>query len=348
MPTGQIIKRLAPIALLALVLYAPTPIVEQYLGPTASSFLDRETWPTVIQPLLKVLLGCNILKTINAALTSTAQNNWRISARASKWDWPREVAVVTGGCGGLGSSLVAGLTARGVRVAVLDVAKPDSDAVAQMTKLAHPRGRVEYFQCDVTSRDAVEQTAERIRKTLGDPSILINNAGVANRNSILQAKEADIRRVLGVNLMAMWWTTQQFLPAMIRHDKGHIFTTASLASYIALPTAVEYSATKAGALAFHEGLASEIKHVYKSRGVVTSIVHPNFVRTPMTIPHADVIERAQKMLTVEDVTGPMLNQIFSGKGGQIVVPGHLAFLSGMRGWPSWLQESLRDLLGSRQ
>lgn len=347
--TKAITKRLAPLTILALLLYAPTSSLEQYLGSGAFTTLtNRDTWPSLIQPLLKTLLGLGIFRSLNAALNSIAQNNWHISSpapAASKWNnWPNEIAVVTGGCGGLGLSLVAGLTSKGVRVAVLDILP--EDAIPSVLK-ENPRAT--YFQCDVTSLESVQKTALAVQKTLGgDPTILINNAGVANRNNILDVQESALRRVLGVNLMSMWFTTQQFLPAMIRLNKGHVFTVASLASYVALPTSVEYSASKAGALAFHEGLACEIKNLYKAPGVVTSIVHPNFVKTPMTMPHAETIERAQKMLSVEDVTGPMLEQIFSGRGGQLVVPKHLTFMSGLRGWPSWIQEGLRDVLGSRQ
>lgn len=340
MAIKSITKRLAPLAILGLLLYAPPSALEQYLG-------SETTWPTIIQPLLKTLLGLGALRALNAGLNALAQNNWHLASPASsKWDWPQELAVVTGGCGGLGLSLVAGLTARGVRVAVLDIVAPE----AIPTVLKEDTTRVQYFQCDITSLDAVKETAVLVRKKFDgqDPSILINNAGVANRNTILDVTEPALRRVLGVNLMAMWFTTQQFLPAMVRQNKGHIFTVASLASFVALPASIEYSATKAGALAFHEGLACEIKHLYKARGVVTSVVHPNFVKTPMTAPHAETIERAQKMLKVEDVTGPMLEQIFSGKGAQIVVPRHFTFLSGLRGWPSWIQEGLRDALGSNQ
>lgn len=343
MAIKHVAQRLAPLALLALLLSTPTSTLEHYLGASSSSF-TRETWPSLVQPALKALLGLGVVRAVNAGLNALAQNNWRLSSGSSQWDWPHELAVVTGGCGGLGLSLVAGLTAKGVRVAVLDIVSPDA-VPAAITE--NPRAT--YFQCDVTSLDAVAQTAAALRKRFqADPTILINNAGIANRNTILDVSEASLRRVLGVNLMAMWFTTQQFLPSMVRHNKGHVFTVASLASYIALPSSVEYSATKAGALAFHEGLACEIKNIYKAKGVVTSVVHPNFVKTPMTMPHADVIERSQKMLSVEDVTGPMLEQIFSGRGGQLVVPSHFTLMTGFRGWPSWIQEGLRDVLGSHQ
>lgn len=338
MAIDSIIKRLTPISLLAALLYAPPELLEQYLGADFA----QTTWPTLVKPILKTLVGLGIVRTLNAGLNALATNNWRISSSPpnGKWDWPNEIAVVTGGCGGIGLALVEGLTAKGVRVAVLDIQDPPPSLKSN--------SKAFYFKCDVTSLSAVTETAEAVRTKLGgDPSILINNAGVAKANSILEIPESDLRKVMGVNLMAMWFTVKQFLPAMIKNNKGHIVTVASLASFVALATSIEYSATKAGALAFHEGLGCEIKHVYKAPGIVTSVVHPDFVRTPMTEPYKERIERAQPMLKISDVATPILDQIFSGRGAQLCLPRRLTIISTLRGWPSWLQEGLRDVIGSK-
>lgn len=329
-------RTVIPVALLSALLFAPAELIEQYMGADFA----RNTFPRLVQPVLKALVGLGIARTLNRALNSLATNNWRISSSppTGSWDWPKEIAVVTGGCSGIGLALVEGLTARGVRVAVLDVSEP-SPAIRSNPK-------VTYFKCDVTSLQQVVDTADAVRKSMGgNPTILINNAGIARFNSILDIPEQALRQVLGVNLMALWFTTKQFLPAMIKENKGHIVTVASLASFVALPMSIEYSATKAGALAFHEGLTCEIKHLYKARGIKTSVVHPNFVRTAMTVPHATRIERTQKMMSVEDISKPVLERVFSGRGGQLVLPARLDVLTGIRGWPSWMQEGLRDILG---
>ncbi|KAJ0118583.1 short-chain dehydrogenase reductase 2 [Diaporthe amygdali] len=265
---ASVARTIAPVALIAALLYVPADLVEQHLGADFA----QNTFPRLVQPILKALVGLGIARTLNRALNALATNNWRIfsSPLAGIWDWPKEIAVVTGGCSGIGLALVEGLAARGVRVAVLDVNEPPP-AVASNPK-------VTYFNCDVTSLQQVAETANAIRKIMdGDPTILINNAGIARFNSVLDIPEHSLRQVVGVNLMALWFTTKQFLPAMIKNNKGHIITVASLASFVALPMSIEYSATKAGALAFHEGLACEIKHLYKARGIKTSVVHPNFL-----------------------------------------------------------------------
>ncbi|KAH8780319.1 hypothetical protein F5883DRAFT_485417 [Diaporthe sp. PMI_573] len=330
------VRTITPVALLAALLSTPTELIKQYVGADFA----QNTFPHIIRPILKALVGLSIARALNKALNSLATNNWRTSSSppVGRWEWPKEIAVVTGGCNGIGQALVEGLVARGVKVAILDVSDPPP------AMRSNPK--VTYFKCDVTSLQQVAETADAIRVSMGgEPTILINNAGIARFNSVLDIPEQALRQVLGVNLMALWFTTKQFLPAMIKENKGHIVTVASLASFIALPMSIEYSATKAGALAFHEGLTSEIKHLYKARGIKTSVVHPNFVRTAMTAPHAKKIERTQKMMSVEDISEPVLKQIFSGRGGQLVLPARLDVLTGIRGWPNWIQEGFRDILG---
>jgi len=224
-----------------------------------------------------------------------------------------------------------------VRVAVLDVQGLPKDLEDNVL--------VHFYQCDVTSSESVGAAADSVRKDIGHPSILINNAGVAQPHSIMKTDEKFLRKIIGVNLMSMWFTTQQFLPNMIEHNKGHIITMASRASFLALSTAADYSATKAGALSFHESLTAEIKHQHKAPGILTTVVHPNFVKTPLIAHISGKLEKSgMQLLTSEQVADDVVDRIESKRGGQLIIPGSIPFslLSGIRGWPTWLQEVLRD------
>jgi all-trans-retinol dehydrogenase (NAD+) len=209
---------------------------------------------------LRVLFALGIVSSVNRGLNRAASNSWRFGAGKS-WDWPSEIAVVTGGSSGIGKGIVERLAALGVSVAVLDV--------QDLPKEMQGDARIGFYHCDVTSSESVAAAADAVRRQMGHPTILVNNAGVARPMPILKTEEAFLRRIISVNLMALWFTTQQFLPAMIQRDKGHVVTVASIASFVAVATAADYSATKAGALAFHESLVSEIKHQYKAPGVLT-------------------------------------------------------------------------------
>jgi len=273
---------------------------------------------------------------VNRVLSTIASNSWRVRA-ATGWNWPNEIAVVTGGSSGIGKDIVEKLTALGVRVAVLDVQGLPEDL--------QQNARVRFYQCDVTSLESVTAAADAVRRDIGYASILINNAGIAQPRPILKTDEKFLRRILGVNLMSLWFTTQQFLPDMIKKNKGHVVTVASLASFIALATAADYSATKAGALSFHESLGAEIKHLYKAPGILTTVVHPNFAKTPLTQDFSGRLEKSGvRLLTSGQIAEDVVSQIKSRRGGQLIIPRSASVVSGIRGWPTWLQELLRDAI----
>ncbi|KAJ2986757.1 hypothetical protein NUW58_g4876 [Xylaria curta] len=334
MVSGVVLKHILPITLAATLIYFSTPSE----GHSCSQCLQSQ-WLVSAKPIWRLLLGLGVMRSLNTALNTWAMNNWRVTANDG-WVWDQEVAVITGGSGDIGQALVEGLTAKGVRVAVLDIQEPPD-------RLKNNR-RVLFIKCDVSLASEIAEAQESIQRTLGHPSILINNAGIVRTTTILDEPDDHLRKIVGVNLMAHWFTVKAFLPHMLSQNKGHIITVASLASYVALPTSVDYSATKAGALAFHEGLACELKHLYHAPGVMTTIVLPDFVKTQMTKPYwAEVEVAGGLLLTVDQVSDPILKQIFARRGGQIFIPKSRAIVSYIRGWPNWLQEVVRDVIGRK-
>jgi all-trans-retinol dehydrogenase (NAD+) len=154
--------------------------------------------------------------------------------------------------------------------------------------------RITYVKCDVTSPAAIAEAAKFVRTELGDPTILVNNAGVGAPHSILDTSNEWITKIFQINIISHFWLTKEFLPHMIKKNKGHIVGLASLASFVAPPNIVDYASTKAAVMAFHEGelswewlkiehklisdvgLGQEIKHVYKTPGVLNTVVHPGW------------------------------------------------------------------------
>ncbi|EEU35734.1 uncharacterized protein NECHADRAFT_94746 [Fusarium vanettenii 77-13-4] len=263
--------------------------------------------------------------------------HWRVTAYPG-WNWDEEVAVVTGGCGGIGRELVIGLIHKQVKVAILDVIPLPDDMTG------HPL--ILYAKTDITSAAAIAEAAATIRKTFGNPTILINNAGVAAPHTILETPAEFLPKIFGVNAIALWLLTKEFLPSMIKENKGQVVTTSSVTAYMALPRMVDYCASKAASLTFHEGLNTELKTKYKANGIITTIVQPSWVRTPMSPDNADEIERRDgKMLSPQEVAGRTLKQVFARRGGQLILPDNMSFFSTIKGWPNWLQELLRDAMG---
>ncbi|KAG5929631.1 hypothetical protein E4U42_005221 [Claviceps africana] len=156
-----------------------------------------------------------------------------------------------------------------------------------------------------------------------------------------------VHKVFAVNTLSHWTLVQNFLPHMIAVNKGHVMTVASMASFVALPKGADYSASKAAALSFHESLALELKHLYRADRVLTSVAHPNFVRTPLVRDFGHQLEQGGvRMLTPDAVSAVITDQIFRRRGAQLVVPEQQTAVTGIRGWPTWLQVLLRDQMGA--
>ncbi|KAL2823951.1 hypothetical protein BJY01DRAFT_241739 [Aspergillus pseudoustus] len=154
-----------------------------------------------------------------------------------------------------------------------------------------------------------------------------------------------LHKIFEINLFCYWSATREFLSNMSQRNKGHVVPIASMGSFVTVGTSVDYSATKAGVLAFHEGLGNELRYIYKAPGVLSTVVHPNYVQTPMTGMHEYRFVRQGTMLRAEDVGNRVVSQILARQGGQLILPEHLALTTpALRGWPTWMQDGLRDII----
>lgn len=89
-----------------------------------------------------------------------------------------------------------------------------------------------YYKCNITSIEEIKAVAKKIRADVGQPTVLINNAGVARGKDIIDATEKDIRFTFDVNTLAHYWLVQEFLPEMIKNNHGMVVTVASIAAWI--------------------------------------------------------------------------------------------------------------------
>lgn len=202
---------------------------------------------------------------------------------------------------------------------------------------------VHFFRCDITSKQDVDLAAREIEARLGHPSILCNNAGIAHAHTLLESTPEYLHKLFDVNIISQFYTLQAFLPHMVAQKKGHIVSTASLASFVTCAGLVDYAATKAGVLALHEGLHQELKHRFNAPQIKTSIVHPIYVRTPLVASYAESLKQTKAtQIEPQTVANAVVKQILSKKSGQIVLPGWMGILSGLRGRSAWVQELIRD------
>lgn len=310
--------------LLVALVYFPSRLQSQ-LPPRLYGFL---TSARVIQAL-EVVLGIGVLRSLNRTLSQWTVNNWQRDARFVK---SQELVLITGGCSGIGELMARQFAEKGVKVVVLDVNPP---------KEAQP-SNIKFYEADVTSTSQIAAVAADIRRDHGDPTVLINNAGIGTGMLILEEEERMIQKTFEVNIISHFWMVREFLPAMIKKNHGHVVTIASMASYIVHAANTDYSCSKAAALAFHEGLTSELRERYKAPNVRTTIVNPGWIRTPLIEPLISSPDFKDHVLEMDEVTSVIVKQVLSGRGGQLILPGQLKMASTIRSWPAWLQYAVRN------
>ncbi|EHL02217.1 putative Short-chain dehydrogenase/reductase family 16C member 6 [Glarea lozoyensis 74030] len=206
--------------------------------------------------LLKILWGFAIVKNLSGIASHVALNSWK----TNEWNDEQEIVVVTGGSSGIGALVVRGFAERGAKVAILDLQEPKESLGPNIS----------FYKCDVTSSSEISKVATEVRSKFGDPTVLINNAGIGFAETILGGTEAHLRATMNVNLLSHFLMVKEYLPSMVKRNKGHVVTVASMASVVTIASNVDYSCTKAGVLAFHEGLRQELDYRYNARLVRTS------------------------------------------------------------------------------
>jgi short-subunit dehydrogenase len=284
---------------------------------------------------LKWCLVAGTARVVNKQLNHIALNAGRLRGEKAKWNWSREVAVITGGCSGIGELVVKRLINKGIRVAVLDI--------QQLPPSLQGYAGLKFFKCDITDPSEVYSIAEKVKETMGAPTILINNAGILASHTILTTSDAYLRKVFDVNVLSNWYTTKAFLPDMLRHNKGHIVTIASTASFVGVAGLADYTATKAAILSFHEALNQELKLHYNSPNILTTSIHPNWVRTPLLAPvEQELRKRGSPIIEPTVVADAIVGQIMSCSGGQVFLPASVTKAALLRGLPNWVQESVRS------
>lgn len=219
------------------------------------------------------------------------------------------------------------LSARGVKVAILDIVAPPASVLSDT---------VRFYKIDMTHYDNILTAAKSISEDLGPVTILVNNAGIVYDASVIQADPKRTKRLIDVNLTSHFYTLHTFLPHMIRTNHGHVMSVASAASFFMSAGHASYGGTKTALLSLNETLRLELDLLYRNRtGVHCSIVHPFATKTALA--KNDFQKRYYDAMTEPYVVAKkMVDQLLSGQGASLCVPGWIGHMVGIRVLPhSW-------------
>ena len=196
------------------------------------------------------------------------------------------VAAVTGAGSGIGRATAMALAAAGARVAVTDL-NLDS-ARETVRQIAASGGEARAYALDVADSARVRQALAEIQHELGNPSILVNNAGIAVGGLFLDTSLESWQKVVSINLMGVVHCCQAFVPVMVLAGRpGHVVNIASMLGYTAIRGVSANCATKFGVVGFSEALRAELHE----HAIGVSAICPGLIRT--NIISAGILESAE-------------------------------------------------------
>lgn len=184
-----------------------------------------------------------------------------------------QICIVTGGGGGLGVEVCRSLAQAGVRVICVDI----GDAAERAAKTLGKEGLlVEPAQCDVTNSRSSELLREDILSRHGQLEILINLAGVARNDKLVDVKDDDFDVTLSSNVRGTMNMMRTFAPHMKKRTYGRIINTSSVAARGSV-AGTSYSAAKGAIEAMTRTAAIELAR----HSVTVNCVAPGIINTGM-------------------------------------------------------------------
>ena len=219
-----------------------------------------------------------------------------------------KVAVITGGAQGIGRAIALGMAREGAKVVVADLQSEKARSVADEVKILG--GDALGFEVNVADESSVKRLAQATFAQFGRVDILVNDAGVYLKSSVVDMSEADWDRTLDINLGGNFLCCRAFVPAMREQKSGRILSMASGIGHYGMKQFSHYAASKAAIIGFVKSLARELG----PDGITVNAICPGSANTAMPRGHRSEEEVMQRLhstplphvLEPEDIAGPIL------------------------------------------
>ena len=243
------------------------------------------------------------------------------------FDLTGKVAVITGGSGGIGSTLAVGLAKHGADVVVtsrtLDKLEPVADKVRALGKKAMA------ISSDVTDEKSVAKMVEAVVNEFSKIDILVNSAGITIRYTALEFPADAWRKIIDFNVAGTFLCIQAVGKIMIEQGGGKIINMSSVRSGRGAPGAAAYGPSKGAIDAMTRNLACE----WARQKVYINAIAPSLILTELTKSLLTPEKTAQvtstiplgRMALLEDIVGPT---VFLASDASNFITGEVIHLDG--------------------
>ncbi len=197
-----------------------------------------------------------------------------------------KIAIVTGGSSGNGRAIAEGFVKQGAKVVVADLSAEGREGgppTADVINTASP-GMARFVKCDVSQIDQLEALVQ-VAEDWGGLDIMVNNAGILQKEPFLDATEATYQRMLDVNVKSVFFGSQMAARAMAKRKSGVIINLCSIAGMRGTGGFCHYNMSKGAVRLLTYSLADELGPM----GIRVNNVNPGIMRTQMNVQDDPVI-----------------------------------------------------------
>lgn len=210
-----------------------------------------------------------------------------------------KTAVITGGTRGIGFAIAKKFLDNGAKVVILGSRKESVESA--VSKLSDYQGRVMGFWPNITNPEEVEKTFTLVKENFGSLDILCNNAGLSSRGSIYDYSLEEFKRVMELNVTAVFVCTKEAAKIMKEQGGGVILNTSSMVGEYGQPSGCAYPASKFAV----NGLTKSLSRELAKDNIRVNAVAPGVTRTDMLSALPDeMVDRISKDIPLGRVGEP--------------------------------------------
>ena len=208
-------------------------------------------------------------------------------------------ALITGGASGIGRAMALLFAREGAAVAIADLDETGGEAVVQM--IEDGGGRATFVLCNVTQAQDCRRAVRFTVEELGGLEILVNNAGIIRRASVLDTTEEEWDQVMAVNVKSIFLFSKYAVPVMAQAGGGVIINTASGWGLVGGPRAVSYCASKGAVVNMTRAMALD----HGAQNIRVNCICPGDTDTPMLRDEARQLGEPEKRFLAEAAQRPL-------------------------------------------
>ncbi len=187
-----------------------------------------------------------------------------------------EIALITGASRGIGMAIALELGRQGATVVGTATTNDGAAKITDALKAAGIKGQ--GLVLNVSDQGSIDTALEQFRGAWGEPTILVNNAGITRDNLLMRMKDEEWDAIMDTNLKSVFRMSKSVLRGMTKARKGRIISISSIVGSLGNAGQCNYAAAKAAVVGFTKSLAREVG----SRAITVNAVAPGFIDTDMT------------------------------------------------------------------